>query len=168
MARKHYVRVYFGIAKDNSPEIYDFLFKHLPDVLKEMKIDEVSIEIERLEPIDMIYSNLEKPKEEVMKILDGFAKSHHLIEEPSLTYTQKKTSLKAKVKTAKLGGLLSDYNILFDIFFTDLIIKAKGFMIDMMDGFNNTLLAAGEKDAIEKFQKAVKKRLRKTRFVEAD
>lgn len=164
----HYARVYFGRAKDNSPEIYDFLFRHMAPSFREIGVKAVALEIERLEPIDEIYTNLEKPKKEIKKIFDDFAKSHHLKEKASLTFTKEKTSLSAKLAVKNLGSVLNDYNTLFDIFFTDLIIKAGPLTIDMMDGFNNSLLIMGNLETIGKFEGAVKKRLKKTKFVFSD
>jgi len=164
----HYARVYFGRAKDNSPEIYDFLFRHMAPSLKEMGIKTISLEIERLEPVDEIYTNLDRPKGEIRKIFDGFAKCRRLREKPSLTLTKERTSLSAKFSVKDLSSVLDDYNTLFDIFFTDLIIKAGRLTIDMMDGFNNSLLVMGDLQSIGKFEAAVKKHMKKTKFVFSD
>ncbi len=169
MKEKHYLKVKFALTKDNSPAIYDFFWKYLPSVLNELKAKEVKIKIERLEPIDRIYTNLNKTEAELKGIFDNFAKAHHLIEEPALTFEKQKTTLKARLKTKDLSSLLQDYNTLFDLFFADLIIKAdKKIMFDMMDGFSNNLLAIGEKPVLEKFKSLLKKRLPSTRFEYVD
>lgn len=161
----HYLKVNFPLTKDNSPAIYDFLRQHLCSVLKDLGLKEASVEIERLEPLDKIYTNLDKSEEELKKIFDDFAKSHHFIEKPALTFEKQKTSLKAKLKSENICHVLDDYNTLFDIFFTDTIIKADGKLtIDMMDGFSNSVLVMGEGPLLEKFKLCLTKKIPGTIF----
>ena len=169
MNGKHYLKVKFALTKDNSPAIYDFFWNYLPSVFNELKTKEVKIKIERLEPIDRIYTNLNKTEKELREIFDNFAKCHHLIEEPALTFEKQKTTLKARFKTNDLANLLKDYNTLFDLFFADLIIEAdEKIMLDMMDGFSNSLLVIGGKPVLEKFKTLLKKRMPLTKFEYVD
>jgi len=168
MKEKHYLKLKFGIGKDNSPAIYDFLWTHLSGALKELKVKNAGIKIERLEPIDMVYTNLEISKEDLKKHYHQFAKSHHLKEEPSLYKGGDKTTLTAKIKADKISSLLEEYNELFDIFFTDLIIETDGLVMDMMDGFSNSILFSGEKKELERLKKYVKKKMPSTKFEWAD
>ncbi|MFH1586629.1 MAG: hypothetical protein ABID38_02115 [Candidatus Diapherotrites archaeon] len=164
MKEKHYLKLKFGLGKDNSPAIYDFLWNHLSGALKELGGGKVSVKIERLEPIDMVYTNLEISKEELKKHYHKFAKSRHLRELPALYRGKDKTTLTAKIKVEKISELLQEYNELFDLFFTDLIIEADGLLIDMMDGFSNSILVSGEKGELEKLKKFVKSKMPATKF----
>jgi hypothetical protein len=165
---KHYLRVSFALEKDKTPEIYDFLFEYLPKVLKSLKVKTVSLEIERLESLNSIFTNLDYNTKEIRKIFSDFVKSHHLHKKASLTAERDKTSVTAKVSVAKLAPLLDDYNQLFDIFFTDLTVKGKGLSVEMMDAFNNSVLVAGDKKSLEKFRKELKKLARRASFSNAD
>lgn len=169
MVGKHYLKLRFGLDEDNSPEIYDFFFGKMEGVLKSMDFKEVRLEIKRLEPIDKIYTNVNKSKEEIMKIFDDFAKSHHLREKAALTCSPEKTSLAAKLDVEKLKPLLQDYNTLFDLFFADIVVEADNELrIEMMDGFSNTLLVSGPEKNLAKFRELTKNKLPKTKFLDVD
>ncbi|HLC36319.1 MAG TPA: hypothetical protein VJK05_01800 [archaeon] len=155
---KHYLRVTFGLDKDNSPEIYDFLFSYLQKLLIELKIDNVKVLLDRLEPLDPIYTNLETSEGDIKNELDGFAKAHHLKEVKGLTGSKKKISLEAKINSNKLSQLFKDYNMLFDIFFTSTKIEAGNLFFDLMDAFNNSLLIVGPKDLLERIEKKIAKK----------
>ncbi len=164
MNEKHYLKLKFGIARDNVPGIYDFLWNHLSGALKLAGAKNAGVKIERLEPIDMVYTNLEISKEELKKHYHKFAKSHHLKELPALYRGNDRTALTAKIKAEKISELLQEYNELFDLFFTDVIIEADGLLLDMMDGFSNSILVSGEKKSLEKLKKFVKDKMPATKF----
>lgn len=169
MSKKHYLQLEFGVEEDGSPLIYDFLWEHLPRALEKLGYNRVRMEMERLEPIDRIYSNINRPNEEIKKIFDDFCKNHGLKKEKSLTATREKTSIKASVKVSDLGGVLEDYNLLFDIFFTDLIIIAdKKLRIEMMDAASNLVLAIGSKECLEAFRKELESLTKKTKYVDRE
>jgi len=163
MPREHFMKLFFSIKRNASPEVYDFLFKYLEGALKATGIKKVSLEIERLEPLDDIYTNLKDYDiPEIKRIFDRFAKSHHLKETRDLTADRMKTSLKAELGIGELKKTLEDYNLLFDIFFTDVIIKAhdhrKRLEIDLMDpASNSALLASPSLDLLNEFTGNVKK-----------
>lgn len=169
-AKAHYLKISFGISKDRTPEVYDFFFKHLAPVLHAMRAGVVEIELERLEPLDRTHTNLAVSKEELMRAFSRFAKCHHLEKEPSLAFEHARTSVKAHVHTERLGCLLEDYNVLFDMFFTDIIVKARkpALSIDMMDGFSNSVLVFGEGSAVKKFRTLLSKRMKRLKFKDAD
>ena len=168
MTGKCYYRVSFALEKDKTPEVYDFLFEHLPSVLKSLKVKTVDLEIERLESLNSIFTNLDHSPKGIRKIFNQFVKSHHLQKKASLTAERDKTSVTAKVSVDKLSALLNDYNQIFDIFFTDVTIKGKGLSVEVMDPFNNSALLSGEKKVLERFRKELKKRMRKASFSLAD
>ena len=168
MAEKHYLRISFSLEKDKTPEIYDFLFEYLPKVLKSLKVKSVDLEIERLESLNSIFTNLDYEPKEIKRIFNNFVKSHHLHKKASLTAERDRTSVTARVSVAKLAPLLNDYNQLFDIFFTDLTLKAKGLTVEMMDAFNNSVLVSGEQKTLTKFRKLLKKLARRASFSSAD
>jgi len=153
---KHYMRVTLGIV-NNAPEIYDFLFEYLPKILKSMHYEDVFVEIERLESLDAIYTNLDYDKGEIQRIFREFVKSHHLHTKASLNAERDKTTVTAHLPVKNLGPLFEDYNVLFDLFFTDVIVKTKDLMIDMMDAFNNSFLVIGPKEKLDEFAKKLKK-----------
>ena len=159
----HYLKIDFGFNRENAPEIYDFLWIHMPTLLKKLSAKKVQIEIERLEPMDEIYTNLNLTEKGIKKIFDKFAKSHHLKQVPSIVFDNSKTSLRATVPLGKLGKIFDDYNTLFDIFFTDTIIRTdNNLTFDMMDGFSNSLLVIGKKKHLEKLVAIAKKLLDKS------
>jgi hypothetical protein len=147
MAREHFMKLYFSIKRNASPEVYDFLFRYMEDALKGIGVKKVSLEMERLEPLDEIYTNLQGyDLPEIKRIFDGFAEKHHLREMKDLTAEKMKTSLKAELTIDELKKTLEDYNLLFDVFFADIIIKAhdhkKRITVDLMDPADNTALIA--------------------------
>ena len=115
---KHYMRIIFGMQKDGSPEIYDFLFRYLPKILTKLKFKKVSLDIERLESLDAIYTNLDYDTDEIKNIFSKFIKSHNLHKATSLTGEKDRTSIKAELAVDNLPSVFKDYNTLFDIFFT--------------------------------------------------
>ncbi|MFH1225291.1 MAG: hypothetical protein V1676_05815 [Candidatus Diapherotrites archaeon] len=165
-AKAHYLKISFGISKDRTPEVYDFFFRHLPPVLHAMRAGIVEIELERLEPLDRTHTNLAVSREELLRIFGRFVKCHHLEREPSLAFEKARTSVMAHVHTERLGCLLQDYNILFDMFFTDITVKTKkpALTIDMMDGFSNSVLVFGEGAAVKKFRSLLSKRMKRPKF----
>ena len=114
---EHYARIDFSDASRNVPGVYDFLFDHLQPVLTELGEHSVELRIERLEPLDAVYTNLDVSPSQLKKILERFAKSHQLHHE--------KNFLSAVVPTKNLSKTLADYNVLFDLFFTDLVVSGK-------------------------------------------
>ncbi|MBU1939659.1 MAG: hypothetical protein ABH854_02830 [Candidatus Diapherotrites archaeon] len=166
----HYLKISFGTQKDRSPEIYDFFFTHLPAALHDLGAGAVDLEIERLEPLDSIYTNLDKSPAEMKKIFDKFTKCHHLEKEPSLTLDNKRTSLHAQISTRNLSCVLQDYNVLFDMFFADVIVKSESLSltIDMMDGFSNSVLVFGPEDIVGKFKTLIGKKMKNLKFKNAD
>ena len=154
---KHFMRIIFGVQKDRSPEIYDFLFKYLPQILSRLKFKHVDLDIQRLESLDSIYTNLDYDEKEIKKIFNDFVKSHHLKKVASLNAEQDRTSIKASLHVEKLAAVLQDYNALFDIFFTDTIVSVDHELtFDMMDAFNNSLLVSGSKEILAEVQKLTK------------
>ena len=160
MAKEHYLRVQFPLLKDNSPGIYKFLFECVADIFAGMGIRSLGLHIERLEPLDEIYTNIYGVnRSKIRRIFHNFAKSHHLIEAPSLTATNERASLHAKANAANLQEIFRDYNALFDIFFTDLIIKSEKISFDVMDPFSNSLIAiSGDRKVLEKFRRIAQKK----------
>lgn len=170
MQKKHFVKIQFGVKHDNAPEIYDFLWLYLPRILHSMKFENVKLTIERLEPLDQRYTNLEMPEAKIKKIFDDFAGSHHLHEVADAALHREKATLTAKLPVKNLAQALKDYNVLFDIFFADVVINADGKLtIDMMNGFENSALAIGDKKILDKFSAELQKHT-KTRldFFSAD
>jgi hypothetical protein len=154
---KHYMRIVFGVQKDRSPEIYDFLFKHLPQILSKLKFKHVDLDIQRLESLNSIYTNLDHDEDEIKKIFNDFVKSHHLKKAAALNAEMDKTSVKAELLVEKLAAVLQDYNTLFDIFFTDTIVHVDHELtFDMMDAFNNSLLVSGSEEHLAEVQKLTK------------
>lgn len=141
---EHYLKMTFSTTKDNLPEIYDFLYAYLPSVLKKMGEKEAILQIERLEPLDAVHTNLDYPQKEIEHALTKFSLSHGLFKEKNI--------LLALVQVPKLREIIADYNILFDLFFTDLVVVTKNLKIDMMDGFENSLLAVGPRKSLEQLK----------------
>ena len=158
---EHYARIDFSDASRNVPGVYDFLFDHLQPVLTELGEHSVELRIERLEPLDAVYTNLDVSPSQLKKILERFAKSHQLHHE--------KNFLSAVVPTKNLSKTLADYNVLFDLFFTDLVVSGKKLHLDMMDGFSNSILAMGEEKQLKRFESIVRKKVhQKIAFKKAD
>ncbi|MBS3057153.1 MAG: hypothetical protein J4415_00830 [Candidatus Diapherotrites archaeon] len=160
MAKEHYLKVSFPLLGDNSPGIYNFLFECVADVLQGIGARKVELHIERLEPLDEIYTNIYGvSRGKIRQIFKRFTSSHHLIEAPDLTATHERASLRAKINTANLQEIFRDYNALFDIFFTDLQIKSDGIALDVMDPFSNSLIAiSADRKVLESFRKIAQKR----------
>lgn len=159
----------FSITKDGSPEIYDFVFSYLPEFLKKKNYKKINITMERLEPINKIYSNINMPDEEIEKIFKKFCKTHGLKTGRALTAEKQKTTIMAEIKTSELERVLKDYNVLFDIFFSDLIIKTDDLKIDLMSVPANSVLAIGEKPLLQEFKKFIEKKVKnKIKTVFAD
>lgn len=155
-SEKHYMRLTFGMTKDFTPEIYEFLWKYLPKALHKMGFKDVDLEIERLESMNSIYTSLDFKPGEIKKMFNEFIKSHHLKKAASSNAEMDRTTVKAEVPVERLEPLLQDYNTLFDLFFTEVIIHAdKELMIDMMDAFNNSCLVIGSIDKLMELKEAV-------------
>lgn len=141
--KEQFVRVSFGVLEDNRPEIYAFFYNYLPVILEKMGEEKVGLKIDRLEPLDSLHVNLPlKSKDKILHALSRFTLSHAL--------HRHKNVLTAVLPVKKLSRTLNDYDILFDLFFTDITIAARKFKVEMMDGFYNSLLLAGERKNLEK------------------
>lgn len=152
----HYLKIQFPKEKNGHLEIYHFFFEYLPVALKQLGENEVFLEIERLESLDSLHTNLGMTLEEIMAIFNTFINSHHLHKKPSLTTEKNRTSLFAEVKVSKLEEILNSYNILFDLFFTNTVIGGKRIGIDMMNGFDNSVLIYSEdKTVLNEFKKII-------------
>ncbi len=160
MAKEHYLKVNFPLLSDNSPGIYKFLFKCVGDALSGAGAKTVELHIERLEPLDEIYTNIYGlSRNKIRRIFHNFAKSHHLIEAPDLTATNERASLHAKASAASLQEIFRDYNALFDIFFTDLLIKSEKIALDVMDPFSNSLIAISkDRKVLENFRRIAQRK----------
>lgn len=155
--KRHYMQLKFSIAEDLHPEIYDFLWKYLPRTLLELGIRQVSLEIERLEPLNSIYTNLDNDRRGIRKIFEKFCRIHGLEKAPALTLTSEMTSVKAKIRTVELEKVLKDYDLLFDLFFTDLLVRTPEVIVDMMNGFENSvLLVSKDKKFLEQIGRLIK------------
>jgi hypothetical protein len=155
-----------GLARDGSPLIYNFLGDYLPAALKKLGYRSVKLEMERLEPIDRIYSNIDMPDEEIKRIFEKFCKVHGLKKGKSLTATGERTSVRAEVKVAELHDVIKHYNVLFDIFFASLTITADGNLkIEVMDAASGSVLAMGSKQILDKFGAEIRKQNRTTKIV---
>jgi len=140
---EHFVRVSFGVLEDNRPEIYAFFYKYLPVILEKMGEEKAGLKIERLEPLDSLHVNLPlKSKDKILHALSRFTLSHAL--------HRHRNVLTAMLPVKRLSHTLKDYDILFDLFFTDITIAARKFKVEMMDGFYNSLLLSGERKHLEK------------------
>jgi len=151
---EHYLRVKFGLLQDNRPEIYAFFYEYLPKILQKMKEEKVGLKIERLEPLDEKHVNFSAhSREKIRQALVRFSLSHGLHKQHNM--------LIAQLPVKKLAQTLKDYNVLFDLFFTDVTLVSRKFKVDMMDGFYNSLLLIGEKPVLEKIQPLLKQRVAK-------
>ena len=160
MQKEHYLKVSFPLLGDNSPGIYKFLFECVADVFSGVGIRTVELHIERLEPLDEVYTNIYGvTRGKIRQIFRRFASSHHLIEAPDLTATHERASLRAKINVSSMQEIFRDYNALFDIFFTDLQIKSDRIALDVMDPFSNSLIAISkDKKVLEKFRGIAQKK----------
>ena len=151
---EHYLRVKFGVLSDNRPEIYAFFYEYLPKILQRMKEEKVGLKIERLEPLDEKHVNFSAhSREKIRQALVRFSLSHGLHRQHNL--------LIAQLPVKKLAQTLKDYDVLFDLFFTNVTVVARKFKVDMMDGFYNSLLLIGEKQVLEKTQELLKQHVEK-------
>jgi hypothetical protein len=159
--KNHYLRIHFSLLPDGSPEIYDFLFNYLPRILRGFGNKKVRVEIERLEPLNKIFTNLDLSEKLIKKALERFARFHHL--------KKTKNKLIATLSLKETTQTFKDYNKMFDLFFSAVKIKSKNFEFDLMDGFNNSILVKGSKKDLEKLIERVKPMLKmKARFEFAD
>jgi len=151
---EHYLRVKFGLLKDNRPEIYAFFYSYLPKILQKLGEKKAGLKIERLEPLDEKHVNLPyHSRDKIMHALAKFTLAHSLHRQHNI--------LIAALPVARLARTLEDYNILFDLFFTDVEVHCKDFKVEMMDGFYNTLLLVGKKPALEKIKSLLEAMLEK-------
>lgn len=154
----HYLRIRFGVKKDGVPAIYDFFFEHLPRALHALGEHTVNVRIERLEPLNAFYSQIAESPDEIRHLLEKFARSHHLKQAPSIVVNHERTSLAGRVAIKSLESLFNDYNVLFDMFFADIQVHGHKIGIDMMDAFDNSVLALSpEKLYLQQFQHALQK-----------
>jgi len=145
-SKENFLRVKFGILPDNRPEIYDFFYKHLPKILEKLGGKKVGVKIERLEALDSKHVNLPlQSREKIRHAMVKFTLSHALHRHHNV--------LIAVLPVKKLSQTLKDYDLLFDLFFTDLTVASRNFKVEMMDGFYNSLLLIGRKEVLEKIQR---------------
>ncbi|HIH21892.1 MAG TPA: hypothetical protein HA222_04520 [Candidatus Diapherotrites archaeon] len=152
-SQEHYLRVKFGLLPDNRPEIYEFFYAYLPKILHRMKEPKVGLKIERLEPLDEKHVNLPlHSREKIRHALVRFSLAHGLHRHDNW--------LVAALPAKKLSQALRDYDVLFDLFFTDVSVVSRKFKVEMMDGFYNSLLLVGERQTLEKIQPLLKQQAR--------
>ncbi len=143
--REHYMRLEFSVLSNNLPEVYEFFYNYLPRILRELGDSEVGLKIERLEPLDEAHTNISFGSSlKFAKALSRFAKAHGMHRE--------KNVLLAKVPVNRLKGVLKDYNLVFDMFFSDIQIASKRVHVEMMDGFSNRVLLKGKLSALTAFR----------------
>lgn len=163
LASKRFLEVYFGTGRDAHPEIYDFFLERIGPVLTKMKQSSTQLVLERLEPLNTVYSHLKVSNRIMTHIFKRYCKAHGL--KAFAAFSPKEHfSCKGTIQTRKLDGILEDYNVLFDLFFCDVRIKTKKLFVDAMDLFSNHLLVEADLKTLKQFQKLVKKALPKTRF----
>ncbi len=161
MKQKWFATLAFSLTKDNSPEVYDFLWEYLPKILRQLGCKKLRLEINRLEPLNRVYTRLDLSHEEIQAIFRRFCHSHGLHRKASLDVYRDKTSLAAELAADKLAQTFKDYNALFDLFFADIVIKAdNGLFIDMADGFSNMMVVEGTRPQLAEFEVLTKKHCR--------
>lgn len=160
-----FLEVDFGVERDAHPQIYDFFLSECGEVLQSVGEKKAKLVLERLEPLDLsVYSNLEVAPNVLRSIFRRYCKSHRLKPAPSAYDPRKKTSCQGTVAAAKLPRVLSDYNLLFDLFFCDIRIQTKRFLIDCMDPFSNLLIVQAKPVGLTRFQRALKRRIKRVKF----
>ena len=158
MKRKWFATLTFSLTQDRTPEVYDFLWTYLPKILPQAGCKKLRLEINRLEPMNRIYTRLNLPHEEIQAIFRRFCTSRHLRRKASLDAYHDRTSLAAELEVANLAPLFRDYNTLFDLFFADIVIKAdSGLLIDLADGFSNMIVVEGTWQQLANFETLTRK-----------
>ena len=160
--KTRFLEVEFAVARDGHPRIYDFFLEHLDAVLLQLGQKSCELVIERLEPLNLLYSHLNVSGAIMRRIFLRYCKSHKLT--PFSSFHKIKTSCRGKIQTTKIKAALRDYNLLFDLFYSDVRIKTSNVFIDAMDLFSNRILVEASPRDLEGFKKRVKKMLPKTRF----
>src|SRR3989338_2358947 len=158
MQAKQFVTLTFSLAANGRPEVYDFLWTYLPKALQQTGCKKLRLEINRLEPLNRIYTRLNLPHERIQEIFNRFCQSNHLRRRASLDAYQDKTSLAAELDAKNLAPLFKDYNVLFDLFFADIVVKAdNGLFVDMAGGFSNMVVVEGNQPKLRQFEGLLQK-----------
>ena len=162
--QKSFLAVDFGVSKAGHPELYDFLLSDCKTVIEKLGDHRATVTLERLEPLNLVYSNLAVSPKVLDKIFKRFCKSHKLKPFSSGYNPKHRTSCHGGIATQNLPSVMQDYNLLFDVFFCDIRLQTKHVMIDVMDPFSNSMIVQGLPGVLKKFAAAVKKVLPKTSF----
>lgn len=161
---KSFLAVTFGVSKAGHPELYDFLLQDCQGVFEKLGEHRISLVLERLEPLNLVYSNMDVSQKVLEKVFARFCKSHGLRPLASGYNPKHKTSCQGGLKTANLPAVMEDYNVLFDVFFCDIQLKSKKVMVDIMDPFSNSMIVQGTPANLKNFQGLLKKKLARTTF----
>lgn len=145
----HYMRVTFGKLWNGQSEIVFFVMTQLPHVFKALGEKTVGIEISRLEPLDQSYTHVKMSSKEIRKHMVRFALNHGL--------HRSHNRLVATIPLKKMESILKDYDVMFDIFFTDISFHTKTIKIEFMDPFFSAFLVKGNIKTLALFEKLVKK-----------
>ncbi|MFH0955289.1 MAG: hypothetical protein V1777_04260 [Candidatus Micrarchaeota archaeon] len=156
--------VNFGVSKDATPQLYDFLLQDFKPVLEKTGEFRMAVVLERLEPLNLVYSNLSVAPKVLDSIFRQFCKSHGLKSYSSAYDKKQKTSAHGTVNSKNVSAVLEDYNLLFDVFFCNIQFSSKRLLIDIMDPFSNMMIVQGSSAVLKKFQTSLKKTLPKTTF----
>lgn len=145
----HYMRLTFGKFWNGHSEMVFFIKTQLPLVFKAFKEKQVGLEIARLEPLDQSYTHVKMTSPEIRKRMVHFSLKHGL--------HRSHNHLVAIIPVKKMLDVLRDYDILFDIFFTDISFHTKKIKIELMDPFFGAFLVKADIKTLSLFEKLVKK-----------
>jgi hypothetical protein len=131
--------VQFHTSPDGRPEIYDFLWEYLPELIEELNIDSVTINIERKEPFKNWGNSLHYAPHEFENLVWKFLHDKKFDYQAKLKNKTKNPKIEIKIPAEELDHVLNKYNILFELLMTDIQIRANGLTMDFDPSHKNSL-----------------------------
>ena len=142
------MEITFSTTPDGRPEIYDFLWEHLPALYEELKEKEVLLRM----PTTPAPA---KKKNVAHAIIHHFDQKFQ--RDSRATIQTKETVLQARVPIAQLDSLLNAYNILLDAHLPALSFSAEKLSVDFSRATKQTILIHTQKKNAEKIRTFLKK-----------
>lgn len=142
----------FQHTPDGRPELYDFLWEHLPQLAHTLGEKKICVKINAPSPVEKWAKQSSMTRGELEHVLDKVSRDKRL---EIITPTQRST-LEATIRSEDLDQVLNAYNIYLEKWLPFLSFEGKNFRIDF---------SSAEKNMVKCFAQSEKKPLINTFLV---
>lgn len=129
----------FQHTPDGRPELYDFLWEHLPNLVSTLQEKKITIRIQPPETFSKWGKLVGMPTKEINHIIEKIQHDKRFDTKALFDPNARTPTLEMSVRTEELDHVLNAYNIVLERFLPYLTFEGKSIEIDFSPAEKNTI-----------------------------